>query len=87
MALRDSIIHKYVVTSPTSGNLFGFDKDSIIYLRKLFNGIDLNLSSKWTISRIKNGKLSVNPLDAPSIWSKRISDTSLIRTYFTNNAT
>jgi hypothetical protein len=77
MAISDDFVFKYDVIKPSSGLI----KDSIMSMTRLVNGADLGLDSLWTITKVGR-KISIQPLNSPSIWSKRKTSSSFIRMNF-----
>jgi hypothetical protein len=82
MALKDQFSANYKIKPPSPGDLNGFKKGTIMLMKRVLNGSDLGLSSRWTISKV-NGKFEFHALGAPSIWTRRMCPLSDIQTHFT----
>jgi len=83
MNITDTMILTYQIISPTDNDISGFREDVIMLAKRPLDGSDLGSGSYWTISKVKNDKYSFHPLDAKSIWTRRMCTLPYIKTNFT----
>ena len=82
MNITDSLTITYQVVAATATDLSGFREDIIMLAKNPIDGSDLGSGSNWTISKVKNDKYHFHPLNARSIWTRRICPLPDIRTNF-----
>ena len=82
MALSDDLAHNWEVKAPMISDLTGLKIGSIYTMENVLQGCDLGKGSRWVIKAIKGDKISVQPLNAPSVRSARIVSKALLATNF-----